>query len=481
MSDPPIGERSARRSTFTRLDADLAEAVDRSADRQRRIVLAGAFGLASKVLVAAALILAVPLVAHHLSAAELGVWTILVSAVALVGFADFGLGNGLLNLLTRAIGRRDHEAARRAVTAGMVSLGGVALAGGAIAAILVPTIAWGALFGVSPGEVPGLEAAVACFAATILLAIPASIGQRIHMAYQQTWAASLTTGIGSLLSLLAVWVAADAGAGLPVLVAAMLGGTTVAYGIETAWVLGRSHRDLRPSRTHLDRTVVRRLFRTGSAFFGLVLANAIGYQTDAIVVANHLGSAAAATVVLASRLFTFAPMVLGTVLLPLWPAYGEAIARGDLPWVRRTIRRSLLSSLAISGTAACLLVVLAPPLLRVWAPTVAAPSTSLVLALATWSVVAAISLAVAMYLNGAHLIRFQLVVSSIMAVTNIVASVLLVRRVGIAGPVWASVATQCLIVLVPAFLVLRRAAREDGGEPTTRSRLVGGDLPGATP
>lgn len=473
------GRVAQARATLGRLDREASTADERDRDRHRRIAVATVAGLASKVLVAGALLISVPLAAHHLTPAELGVWTILVSAVALVGWTDLGLGNGLLNLLNEALGRDDPAAVRRAVAAALVGLTAVAVAMGVVAMLAVALVPWESLFGLAPHEVDSLRPAVAAFALVILVSVPASLGQRIHLAYQQGWAASVSTGAGSALSIVGVWAAARAGASLPVFVLAMLGGSTAAYLAETVWVLGRSHRDLLPRPADLHRATLRRLLRSGTGFFALTLASSLAYQTDALVIANHLGAAEATTYVLTNRLFTLAPTALSTLLLPLWPAYGEAISRGDHHWVRRTLSRSLTTSLAISAAAALLLVAITRPLLAHWAPSTTPPSTDLLLASACWSVVMSVSFAVAMYLNGAHLIRFQLSVSSVMAIANLGASIVLVRTIGIAGPIWASVVTQTAIVLVPAAVVLQRALRDVPAQHVGTTTPI--PTPGVTP
>ncbi len=65
--------------------------------------------MASRALSALSLIIGLRLADRHLSASALGVWSLLVSAVALLGFADLGIGNGLVNVLTEAVGHRRHH------------------------------------------------------------------------------------------------------------------------------------------------------------------------------------------------------------------------------------------------------------------------------------------------------------------------------------------------------------------------------------
>jgi O-antigen/teichoic acid export membrane protein len=142
-------------------------------------------------------------------------------------------------------------------------------------------------------------------------------------------------------------------------------------------------------------------------------------------------------------------------LLPVWPAYGEALARGDHEWVRSTLRSTVRVSLLMSTAASIALLVVGRSLLHRWAPHIAAPSWSLLVGLACWGVVSSVSVALAMYLNGARMIRIQVVVSGLMAAANLWLSIRLSGRWGAAGPVWASVLTQTGIILIPELVLLR--------------------------
>ncbi len=458
-------------SLLARLDGGRDSApADRARDRHQRIAVATAAGMASRGLSALALLIALPLAEGHLSRAELGVWSLLVSAVALLGFADLGLGNGLVNVLTEAVGRGDQVAARRAVTAAASGLALVSVVAAVVVSAAVVLGPWPGLFGVGAGEVHDLRPAIAVFAALVLVSVPGSIGQRIHLAYQQGWAAAVTNGVGSVLSLVGVVVVAAAGGGLTWFVAAMLGGQALAYLVETAWVLGHSHPDLRPTRAAFDQESLRRVVRAGGLFFVLSLAGAVAYQSDSLVISQHLGAAEVTRYLVGLRLFTLAPTALAALLMPLWPAYGEALGRGDHDWVSATLRRSVLVSLAVSGTSSLVLLFATRPLLDHWAGGTARPTTSLVAALACWGVVSAVSTALAMYFNGANIIRFQVVLALVMAVSNLALSFVLVRRIGIAGPVWASVATQVVVVVIPQLMVLRpRLQRTRPAPPATPS------------
>jgi len=98
-------------------------------------------------------------------------------------------------------------------------------------------------------------------------------------------------------------------------------------------------------------------------------------------------------------------------LAPLWPAYGEAIARGDMAWVRQTLRRSLALAVGSATVFSLALVVLGPRIIIAWVGNEINPPLILLIAFAIWKIVEAGGNALAVFLNGAHVVKAQVIVS----------------------------------------------------------------------
>jgi len=72
------------------------------------------------------------------------------------------------------------------------------------------------------------------------------------------------------------------------------------------------------------------------------------------------------------------------LIAPLWPAYSEALARRDVPWVRRTLGHSVLVVIAVSLPANVLLALLGTSILRFLVGPQVVPSTLLLVGLGSW-------------------------------------------------------------------------------------------------
>jgi O-antigen/teichoic acid export membrane protein len=172
-------------------------------------------------------------------------------------------------------------------------------------------------------------------------------------------------------------------------------------------------------------------------------------------------------------MFSLISVIVAMMVSPLWPAYGEAISRGDIKWVRRTLSRSLL--LVFGGTclASGALFLFSRGLISWWVGTHVNPPTLLLLGLAVWTVLDCCGSTLAMFMNGATIMRFQIVVASLFGIACVATKIVLVRRYGITAVPWSTVGTYVLFSAMPYtvyvlrfFQRARRAPRIDSRNPS---------------
>jgi O-antigen/teichoic acid export membrane protein len=168
-------------------------------------------------------------------------------------------------------------------------------------------------------------------------------------------------------------------------------------------------------------------------------------------------------------LFVLAPTLLSYVLVPLWPAYRESLARGDAGWVKRTLRRSITLAAIINIPSTAVLVIAGPFILHVWVGDQAVhPTMLLLVGLGTWTIMNTLNGPFAMLLNGANVVGFQAVCSVLMAVSNVTISIILVQHIGVSGAVYGSVISQFFCILLPELWYVRRLlARLTTTDPAT--------------
>lgn len=441
--------------------ADLSTEDGRASDRQRRVALSVAASAMSKVLGLLVSLISIPLTLSYLGAERFGVWSTLSSLVITLQFIDLGIGNGLVNAVSAAHGRGDRAGIRTYFSSAVLALTTVAAVLLLAAPLLVSQVPWADLMKLQDPlartEIPG---AVTAFLCCIALSVPLALVQRVQIGLQQGFVASLWQCGSNLLSLLAIWGATQLQLGLPWLVAALLGAPVLTALFNACVFLSGASRDLRPSFSFVTRPAVKQLLSTGGAFLVLQIAVAGVLYSDSIIIAYTMGASVVATYAVPERLFSIVSVMLATAMSPLWPAYREAIVRGDHPWVTRTLRRSLALALVLSFLASAFLVLAGPWLIRHWVGESVVIDRQLLLMLGVWKVLESVGLALSMFLNGAGVIRLQVFTAVTMLGATVLLKPWMVAEYGVVGAPMATTLIYFTITLVPLALLLRRVLRD---------------------
>ena len=440
---------------FTAFETDTEEG--RSRERHRHIAWTTVTAGAAKAAAVAAMLISVPLTLDYLGLERFGLWMAISAVISMLGFADFGLGNGILNAISHASGRNDDVTIHRSVSNGIIMLAGI---GGLILLIFLAVyrhVPWPSVFNVSSATAalesgPVVLVLVLCFIATL----PLGATQKIQLGVQQGYWGNLWEAAGSVLGLLGIIVAIQLQASLQWIALSMAGVPLIFRAINTLVFFGYQEKTLRPSFGHLDFGVIRRLIRTGFLFFVLQLAVIVGFQSDNIIIARILGVEAVAGYDVALKLSTLPAMFIGLVIVAQWPAYGEALTRGDSDWIRRTFIRTIRLSLLFAVPFALILLTWGDTLIRVWAGSDVVPSAALLTGMSIWSVLLVLGSVVAALLNGLHVVKFQAINALLMATANILLSIYLVGRIGVLGAIVGTISAYTIFTLLPYWYYIRR-------------------------
>ena len=191
---------------------------------------------------------------------------------------------------------------------------------------------------------------------------------------------------------------------------------------------------------------------TGILFFVLQFLVLIGTASDNLVIAQVLGAAEVTPYAVVQKLFTLV-LVAQLFIVPLWPAFGEAIARGEFVWARRTLNRALVLSITLSIFIALPLLVFGKQIIGVWVSPDLVPPASLLAGFAVYVVLAAYGGAMSAFLNAGSLLRHQVPIFAIASLTAIILKIVLANFWGPSGVIWATVLGYGVFYTVPASVL----------------------------
>jgi O-antigen/teichoic acid export membrane protein len=429
----------------------------RSRERHRRVLYAAAAGLAAKVLGVGAATITIPLTLNYLGPERFGVWATISSVTVMLSFADLGIGNGLLTAVARCSGEDDRQGMRAYVSSSTFILIAMSLGLALLFAAAYHWIDWVKVFNLSsPHHAAEAGAASAVFFACLVLNIPLSVVQRVQWGLQRGFIANLFQCGGSIVSVAALLVAIHGRLTLPWLVAALSGGPVLVNAINSVTFFGAMRPDLWPRSNFFHGSFAREIVRSGILFTILQLVVAVAYASDYMVITQIAGPEAVSKYAVPERLFNLIITLLGMVLIPLWPAYGEALARGESMWVKRTLFRSLTAASIFAFTIGSVLVLAGEQIIRIWIGHHLAVPASLLIGLAVWKVLEANGNALAAFLNGAQILQPQVYMALVTAAVALSLKIYLVRHYGYTAIVWGSAVAWSICTLLPLIVILPR-------------------------
>jgi O-antigen/teichoic acid export membrane protein len=424
--------------------------------RSRFILAGAASSFAARAIGAATAFLAVPLTISYLGPECYGAWIAITSLLAWLSITDLGLSNGLANAITEATGRNDSALIRTHFANGLLLLSLLAAAGAIATLFIIPAVPWVALFNLtSPSARAEICAAIEAAILIFLAQLPLTIVPKLFLALQQAGIANLWSATANLCALAALLVVTRFHAGLVVLVLAVTGARCIVNLASLVWLL-TTRPALRPSLSDLAPGLMPRLLHTGGKFFAIQLIALIVFETDNLLVGHYLGAARIPEYNLTYKLFTYAALPQTLAFFYLWTAYAEAIARRDIAWVRNTFRAACRANLALTAAAALAATLLATPFIRWWTAGAVTPHQPLILWLAAWSLINAITNPSACLLAAASRLTAQILYSAAAALTNIPLSIYLINLWGIQGAIAGTVISYALFICLPIQLDAQR-------------------------
>jgi len=345
-----------------------------------------------------------PAMLHYLGGTMFGIWMTAVSMTSMALFVDFGIGNGLLTRLSSANGRADYAEMRSYITSAYVALTLLALLLLFVLCIVELSLSWG-LFSSRYADSASLSVFAVCFA-VFFIGVPVSVIQRVMYARQQAWLSNVWQVCGAILSVVLCLLA--------IRLSLAPWQVILAYSLPPVFIMFlssifyfRKNIELRPKISNFSGSKTKNLLHIGTHFFILSIITSISLNVDNLIIVHQIGPAAVTEYAVPAKLASLLGLVVTTLFLPLWAAYGEAVARKDYIWIRRTtLKMSFLGGLAVL-IAAVIMVVLSGILIELWMGRSFHAQTTILIFLSSLSVLMAISSPSQMLLNSVGKIGLQ--------------------------------------------------------------------------
>lgn len=430
---------------------DLSTPQGKSDERYRRIILTGGSAAIVKIFSVIINLITIPLTVNYLGAERYGLWMTISSILALMSFADLGLGNGLLNAISRANGKGSIVEARIAVSSTFFMLLGISILLLLTFITVYSFISWDRVFNVvTPIAIAESGPTMMVLIFSFLINMPLGVIQRIQNGYQEGYKNQIWLIAGSLLSFFGLLISIYFEAGLPWLVLSFSCGQIISTIANGLYMFSRKRKEIAPKFSFFEFNVSKKLIKMGLVFFTLGLFTLIGNSSDNIILAHTLGAKSVAGYEIVKKIFMVS-MLTQFVIEPLWPAFGEAIEKGDYSWAKKTLTKALLYSLCISSIITLPLMLFGRQIISFWLGEEFIPSWSLLIGFYFFTFLANYGGVISAFLNSGELIAKQTIMIGLGATASIILKFYLATLMGPAGIIWATIIGYSLFYVWPSY------------------------------
>jgi O-antigen/teichoic acid export membrane protein len=440
---------------------DSAQSI-RSRNRYRRAAMNGVTSLLAKLVVLATTLITVPLTYRYLGMERYGLWMTITSVILFLGFADFGVGNGVTASIAKADGNDSRETAQRVVSCGFYLLWLVAGCLALFFAACYPMISWTHLYGTKT-LLAAREAGPASAVLLLCTALnmPLGIVLRIQLGYQEGYIGDLWNAVGNLLALFVIFLVVHSKGSLPILVCAVAGAPLVATAINGAVQFFYVRPWLRPRLSLFEPKAALQLASVGGLFFLQQCFGLIYYVTDNIVISHEMGAAQVAHYAVLQRIFSIG-LVAQYFMMPLWPAIAESVVRRDYTWARRTARRAIVFSISIGVFCGIVLLMLSHFLMKHWSGVDLGSIDMLRVGFAVWVVMVGFISAMNAILNQPATMVRHLVLFGTASIASLILKVMFASHGSLAGVIWSTTIAFGILYVIPAIRLAFRSLSVEG-------------------
>lgn len=429
-----------------------------SDERYRRVFISSISSLIAKGIGILFQIITIPLLLNYLGEERYGIFIIITSFVSILVFADLGLGNGIINFIGKSKGLENDELERKVLNTAIFTLFSISIFLILALQIFFPKILSITDYSVDEKFFREFVSATKIFLILFIINVPLSLIQKLRMGKQQIFINDIFKIISASINFIGFFLAVQFDLGIEGLVWATNGAIIISNLLNLTLFL-RNKNFLYFSINLFSRELMLKILQNGFLFFVMQLAGVIAFQTNFFVIGAIIGPSAVTQYSIPAKLFSSVSMLVGFVLMPLWPAYREAFSKGDVSWVKKTFIRSLKFGLAISIFATILLIIFGRRIIDVWVGDSIKLNLIFLILLGVSEVICTISGCFSMLLNGANRIFEQTIISLTMSCVNFGLSIHFTRLFGISGPVLGTIIAHSLFTIIPSFLLVLRTLR----------------------
>ena len=190
------------------------------------------------------------------------------------------------------------------------------------------------------------------------------------------------------------------------------------------------------------------------------MTQAISVNADQMIIAIFSGAADVSPYAVLNRLFSLPYIAVNLILTVLWPMFAANREARNYSWIKKTYYRTFLGCLVIAIATSFALYHFLPTILHHWINRSFSDLPSLVLGMTIYSALVVSVGITSTFLVSMEIFRPQIYMNLAMLFINFPLTIYLVKDIGAAGAIWATVVSYICCIMIPSIIVIYKILRQ---------------------
>jgi O-antigen/teichoic acid export membrane protein len=419
--------------------------------RNKFILLSGFSTLFIKLITIGISFITIPMTLDYLGKERYGVLLTLTTALSLMTFADLGLSNSLVNDISKAYANFDIIDAKKAISSTFFLILIISIILGLGVFFLIP------LF--EPLIVSQINTTINSNEITqtllvivfsILFNMPLGIVQKIYDGYQESFIYQIFLFFASIICICILVFFIKIKVGLPLLALAFSSINILANIMAGIYLFGLKRKELTPSFNFFSLTSGFNSIKIGLIFVLLQFFSFINLSADSLIIQHYSGIASVTSFELVKKLFSISSIFI-FFIAPMWPAFSEAIQKGDIKWAKNAIYNSMRFLIGIAAILLLPFLLFGKKIFFLWIGPGFEPSYIILFGFYLFSLISLFGGIVASLFNSSIFLKRQLTVVSIASISTLITKLFFIKHYGLDYVIWANVICFMIFFVWPSL------------------------------
>ena len=389
----------------------------------------------------------VPVILAYIGDTRYGVWTTLYTFISGINYFDIGIGNGLRNQLSKYLVKDQKDKCRECVSTAYlaiacISIGCFVIFSGAVYFFNLPKV-----FNLLIENENVLLAIIICIF-FVCLNFVISMCNNILYALQKPSVTAMTGIFVQILNLISIVILNGRVEPNLVVISIAYGVTTFLVNVITTIAIFAKYPYLIPRRGCASKAEFKSISTLGVMFFIMQISTLIVNSTDNLLISKMYGAETVTPYSMVYKVFYAVISLHGLINMPMWPAYSQAEAAGDIDFIRNGLKK-INQLTAVISVGVVSLIFLFKPIAKLWLGRELEYPAGLITLMAVFTLLNIWSNNYGSLLCGVGYVKISTMVAIMGAVLNIPVSIFCaqVLKMGVVGVLAGSVFVMIITMI----------------------------------